>query len=303
MTLPEGLTYLPDRKRRELHRAVKILFDEFEEAQKTKLSEKARRGRILKLILFGSYARNDWVEDRKSGYLSDFDILVIVNYENFAEQYEAWEKATDRFASELGITGHIRTPVNFIVHTYEDVNSQLSQGRPFFVDIARDGIVLYETAGYDLATPRQLTPEEARVEGRKHFEHWFPLGRHALKLSRDSIADNVSRDAAFMLHQAAERLYHCVLQVLALYSPKSHRLIFLRSQAERLAPELIETWPRNDRFAKRSFSRLDRAYVGARYSPAYEITNEELAWLTERVTNLQELVERICLARLEGTSA
>ncbi len=216
MTLPEGLTYLPDRKRRELQRAVRILFDEFEEAQKTKLSEKARRGRILKLILFGSYARNDWVEDRKSGYLSDFDILVIVNYENFAEQYEAWEKAADRFARELGITGHIKTPVNFIVHSYEDVNSQLSQGRPFFVDIARDGIVLYETAGYDLAAPRQLSHEEARAEGGKHFEHWFPTADRFMKLAKVAIGNKFQNEAAFLLHQAAERLYHCVLQYCAL---------------------------------------------------------------------------------------
>lgn len=62
---------------------------------KTKLSEKGRRGRILKLILFGSYARGDWVEDRKSGYSSDYDLLVVVNYGSFAEQYEAWEKADD----------------------------------------------------------------------------------------------------------------------------------------------------------------------------------------------------------------
>ncbi len=299
MTLPEGLTSLPDRKRRELQHVMRILFDEFEEAQKTKLSEKARRGRILKLILFGSYARNDWVEDRKSGYLSDFDILVIVNYENFAEQYEAWEKAADRFARELGITGQIKTPVNFIVHSYEDVNSQLSQGRPFFVDIARDGIVLYETTGYDLAAPRQLSPEEARAEGRKHFEHWFPDAVELLVGASFYRNRGNSKLAAFQLHQATERLYHCVLQVLALYSPKSHRLTFLRSQAERLAPDLTEIWPRNDRFAKRSFSRLDRAYVGARYSPAYEISDEELAWLTERITRLQDVVEKICRAYLE----
>lgn len=70
MTLPERLAHLPDRKRRELERAAQILFDELEESLKTKLSEKGRRGRILKLILFGSYARGDWVEDRKSGYSS-----------------------------------------------------------------------------------------------------------------------------------------------------------------------------------------------------------------------------------------
>ncbi len=67
MTLPERLTHLPDRKRRELERVASILFDEFEDAQKSKLSDKEKKGRILKLVLFGSYARGDWVEDRKSG--------------------------------------------------------------------------------------------------------------------------------------------------------------------------------------------------------------------------------------------
>jgi len=303
MTLPDRLAHLPDKKRRELERAAQILFDEFDDALKTKLSGKAKRGRILKLILFGSYARGDWVEDRKSGYLSDYDLLVIVNEERFAEQYESWEKAAERFLQELTITRQLTTPVNFIVHTYQDVNAQLAQGRPFFVDIARDGIVIYEAPGYPLTSPKPLAPEEARAEAQRHFKHWFPLGRHALKLAQDSIADEVPRDAAFLLHQAAERLYHCVLLVLALYSPKSHRLTVLRSQAERIAPQLIDVWPRDSRFAKRSFTILDRAYVGARYSDAYEISGEELAWLVERVKLLQETVAAICAERLEPEGA
>ncbi|MBB3944619.1 putative nucleotidyltransferase [Rhizobium skierniewicense] len=68
----ERLSHLPEKKRRELHRVAQIIFEEFDESLKTKLSEKAKRGRILKLILFGSYARGNWVEDRKSGYLSDY---------------------------------------------------------------------------------------------------------------------------------------------------------------------------------------------------------------------------------------
>ena len=162
---------------------------------------------------------------------------------------------------------------------------------------------IYEVPGHPLATPKTLAPEEARAEARRHFDHWFPLGRHALKLAQDSIADDVPRDAAFLLHQAAERFYHCALLVLALYSPKSHRLSVLRSHAERIAPQLINVWPRDSRFAKRSFTRLDRAYVGARYSPAYEITGEELAWLVERVKVLQEAVAAICAERLEPDGA
>ena len=86
----ERLAHLPEKKRRELKRVAQILFDEYEDALKTKLSDKAKRGRIHKLILFGSHARGDWVEDRKSGYRSDYDLLVVVNYESFGEQHESW---------------------------------------------------------------------------------------------------------------------------------------------------------------------------------------------------------------------
>ena len=298
MTLPERLAHLPDKKRRELERAMQILFEEFEESLKTKLSAKAKRGRILKLILFGSYARGGWVEDRKSGYRSDYDLLVIVNDDRFAEAYEAWEKAADRFLQELTITRRLSTPVNFIVHAYGDVNEQLAHGRPFFADIARDGIVLYEAPGFPLAEPKTLAPVEVLAEARRHFDHWFPRAAHRFELAQEALKRGYDKEAAFDLHQATERFYHCALLTLTLHSPKSHRLTFLRSQVERIAPRLITVWPRDTRFAKRSFTRLDRAYVGARYSPAYEIAEDELAWLVERVKVLQDAVAAICAERL-----
>ncbi len=303
MTFPERLAHLPDRKRRELEQVAAILFDEFDDALKTKLSEKGKRGRILKLILFGSYARGDWVEDHKSGYRSDYDLLVVVNYDSFAEQHEAWEKAAERFLAELTITKHLATPVNFIVHTIMDVNDQLRRGRPFFVDIARDGILIYEAPGHPLASPVNLEPEEASAEAKRHYEHWFPSAERFLKLAKVAIEDSFKNEAAFLLHQAAERFYHCILLILALYSPKSHKLTFLRSHAERIAPQLIAVWPRDTKFAKRCFTRLDRAYIDARYSQHYEITGEELAWLVDRVTALQEAVDTICAKRLEDSGA
>ena len=38
--LADQLPHLPDTKRRELERVVKVLFDEFEDVTKTKLSDK-----------------------------------------------------------------------------------------------------------------------------------------------------------------------------------------------------------------------------------------------------------------------
>jgi hypothetical protein len=87
--------------------------------------------------------------------------------------------------------------------------------------------------------------------------------------------------------------------VLTLYSPKSHKLNFLRSQAERLAPELIEAWPRNTRQAQRAWELLRRAYVDARYSPHYKITGEELEWISDRIEVLGRQVQQACQARLQ----
>jgi hypothetical protein len=49
LTLDDKLDHLPGRKRREIAYVVQVIFQMFEEAQKGKLSDKARAGRILKL--------------------------------------------------------------------------------------------------------------------------------------------------------------------------------------------------------------------------------------------------------------
>jgi predicted nucleotidyltransferase/HEPN domain-containing protein len=299
--LNEKLDHLPDNKRRELSRVTQIVFDEFNSHQNGKLSDKKRGGKILKLILFGSYARGDWVEDHDSGYRSDYDLLAVVNTHSFAEENEVWWKIDERLLQEFAVTRHLETPAKVIVHSLMDVNDKLARGLPFFMDIARDGIVLYEEPGHNFAEPKPLTPEAEREEAKRHFEQWFGLSEEALRMANLGLAENLWRDGAFMLHQATERAYHCVLLVLTLYSPKSHRLNTLRTHAERMAPRLIETWPRDTKFARRCFARLERAYVDARYSAHYEITAEELEWLVARIKLLQLLVKAVCEERLKAS--
>ena len=296
--LTERLDHLPDTKRRELSRVVKILFDAFEAETVKKVSPHRRVGRILKVVLFGSYARGGWVEDRISGYRSDYDLLIVVNDQAFTDLHEYWAKADERFVREQTVTHNIRTPVNFIVHALDEVNDQLARGRPFFSDIARDGIMLYEAPGHPLAKPKALTEDEMKAEARGHYEQWLPKASYSLKLAEYSIIDKQLNHAAFNLHQTVEALYHCTLLVLTLYSPKLHRINVLRSQAESLDIRLQSIWPRNTRLAKRSFARLQRAYVEARYSAEYVITDEELAWLVERVKLLHEAVIAVCQDRL-----
>lgn len=292
------LNHLPGRKQQELEAAVRILFQEFKAATSGTTAPWKKQGRILKVILYGSYARGDWVDDPVGGYKSDYDLLVVVNDERLTDVVDYWATADDRLMREMTITQTLSAPVSFIVHGLKDVNKQLEQGRPFFTDIVSQGIAIYEAEGFPFATSTELDPCTARTEAQKHFDHWFPLADHALNLARVSKGNGVKRDAAFMLHQATERTYHCTMLVLTLYSPKSHKLGFLRGHAEEIAPELIEAWPRDDRFSRRCFELLRQAYVNARYSPHYKISDEELTWLGERVAILQDLVGDVCRRRL-----
>ncbi|WP_208245626.1 HEPN domain-containing protein (plasmid) [Rhizobium sp. T1470] len=296
LTLTDHIEHLPDRKRRELARIIEILFAEVEAFQASKLSAKRNFGKILKVILYGSYGRGDWVEDRLSGYRSDYDLLIVVNKKPFADEHELWEGIEEQLLKEQ--IGHrIETPVVPIVHTLADVNDQLARGRPFFVDIARDGIVLYEQPGHPLAEPKPLTAEEKQREARTNFMEWSRNAAGFLA-AQGSLEGTFPKQQAFLLHQATEALYHCVLLTLTLYSPKSHRIKVLRSQAEGVDSRLIAAWPRDNRFSRRCFELLSRAYVEARYSSEYKIADEELAWLVERVKGLQGLVETVCTERL-----
>ncbi|MBY5775074.1 HEPN domain-containing protein [Rhizobium leguminosarum] len=296
LTLTDHIEHLPERKRRELAHILQILFAEVARFQAGKLSAKRHAGKILKVILYGSYSRGGWVEDHLSGYRSDYDLLIVVNSKAFAEEQELWENIEERLLTEQ-IAHRIETPVVPIVHTLADVNDQLSRCRPFFVDIARDGIPLYEEPGHPLTHPKALTEEERHAGATRFFEQWYQLSVEALTGAELMLERSIWRDGAFMLHQATERAYHCALLTLTLYSPKSHRLKVLRSQAEAVDNRLVEAWPRDSRFSRRCFELLSRAYVEARYSSKYAISNEELAWLVQRVRALQTLVETVCKER------
>ncbi|WP_448659195.1 HEPN domain-containing protein [Sphingomonas sp. CJ99] len=300
-TMRTDLDHLPDRKRRDLHRAVQVLFAEFEDATRLATQKWKKQGRILKVILYGSHARGDWVDDPVGGYVSDYDLLVVVSDERLTDTLEYWAKADDHLTREVTIAQAIGAPVNFIVHSLADVNDQLARGRPFFVDIANQGIALYEADGHPLDAPRPLTPEAVRQEAQAHFDQWFSSAAGFLDTARYSISKARHNEAAFLLHQAAERFYHTTLLVHSLYSPKSHKLNFLRSQAENAAPNLITIWPRDTKFAQRCFELLRQAYVNARYSKHYRISVEELEWISERIEALSVVVEQVCRDRIVGT--
>ncbi|QBM77501.1 HEPN domain-containing protein [Sphingomonas sp. AAP5] len=291
------LDHLPLSKQRELAHVVHVLFEEFEAAT-TKSNGFGKVARIFKIVLYGSYARGDWASDPIDGYTSDYDILIVVSHDKLTDFTDYWAAAEDRLMRDVTITNALSAPVNFIVHTLKDVNQQLEHGRPFFGDIVQQGIALYEAEGHPFGQPRNLPPEEARAEAQRYFDEWFTSASSFGRNAGYAVRDGESKLAPFLYHQSTERFYHTLLLVLTLYSPKSHKLNFLRSHCEGFAPELIAAWPREDKFSRRCFELLRLAYVNARYSPEYKLSDEEIGWIAERVAVPETLVREVCERRL-----
>jgi predicted nucleotidyltransferase/HEPN domain-containing protein len=295
------LDHLPAAKQRELERVVQVLFEEFDEARSLATQDWKKKGRILKIILYGSYARGGWVDEpyTAKGYQSDFDLLIIVNDKRLTDRVEYWAKAEERLNRELAITKTLKTPVNFIVHTLHEVNDGLAHGRFFFMDVARDGIAIYQSEDSELAEPKPKTPDQALAMAREYFEEWMPAAMSRFRLANVAINEGLLKDAAFDLHQTTERLYHCVLLVCTFYTPHVHNLAFLRTQAERLDRRLTYVWPMDTRKDRAMFEKLKDAYVKARYSKHYRISAEELTWLRACVEELGRVVQTICEERIQ----
>ncbi|MEW9617676.1 nucleotidyltransferase and HEPN domain-containing protein [Shinella sp. S4-D37] len=296
--MKSSLDHMPPRKQQELIRVLDILHEEFEDALKEGTADFKKRGRILKIILFGSYAKGGWVDEpfTMKGYRSDFDLLIIVNNSKLCEFAEYWYKAADRLIRDPSI----KTPVSFIVHSRREVNKYLKEGQYFFSDIRKEGVVLYELDDEPLAEPTPLTPAERLRVAQEHFEQRSSASQNYSVLSKVALNGGMLNEAAFLLHQTLEQAYSCVLLTLTNYAPPSHNIKFLRSLAEEQDRQLAEAFPRDQHRERAWFNTLNEAYVKARYSKHFEISAEALNWLGERTTLLLELIKATCLRHLEA---
>lgn len=297
------LDHLPERQQRELERVRDILLTGFQAAKNGGgggTQAWRRGGMVLKIVLFGSYARTDWVDEPENGYLSDFDLLVVVSHEKLTNIADYWWNSEDQILRDPAIG---RT-VNLIVHDLEEVNAALKRGEYFWTDIVRDGIALYEVPGHPFAAPQPMTPDDAAVSAEAHLRVKLQDASDWLRLSGLALAEGPTephwrRKAAFNLHQAVEAAYACFLLVHTFYFPRSHNIKFLRSLAEDTDAGLVAAWPREQRSDRRRFELLKRAYVEARYSDQYDASAEDLEWLMARARRLRDLVSELCQARID----
>ena len=278
-----SLDHLPARKQHELRAIVDIL----------------RAGAPVEVvILFGSHARGDWVEDPERGYYSDYDPLAIVESSSVAEDAALWSELGTKARQVSG-----EAAVTLIAHDMMYVNREIRTGSYFFGDIQREGVLLFDTRRFTLATPKEGSPAERAERAERNFSYWFESAGGFLRGFEFYLGERLHNHAAFLLHQAAERLYVTVSLVLTGYKRKSHNLEELDDEAASLHPDLRGALPRTEPDDKRLFDLLRRGYIDARYDKSYRITKEELSTLGERVRRFASLVERVCQEKIASLRA
>src|SRR3546814_7861911 len=115
------LDHLPANKQREIERVKQIIFEEFADSIALATMNWKKKGRIDKIILYGSYARGGWVDEPNTakGYRSDFDLLIIVSDNRLTDKVDYWLKRSEEHTSEIQSLQHISYAVFCFKKTHE----------------------------------------------------------------------------------------------------------------------------------------------------------------------------------------
>jgi len=165
--MKKSLAHLPLYKRQELKLIVKIIRRQFPSAHM--------------IILFGSYARDEWVEDIYTEghityeYISDFDVLVLTRLKKTANNHSKQSTVDNLIIQHKAI----KTPVSVIYHSVGQVNYRLKEGRYFFSDIKKEGILLYDSGKLKLAKIRKPGPAKRKLIAKDDFKMWFKSAKVA----------------------------------------------------------------------------------------------------------------------------
>lgn len=260
---------------------------------------KSNKG-LVYVILFGSYARGDWVYERgydeenehNYSYVSDLDILIVTERE--CSDHGKVLRAIDRKLPKVMLfdaSGQY-PPVSMISHTIEHVNEMLEDNSYFFNDIKKEGIILYDSGQYQLASPKKFSPEERKQRAIEKFDEYF--GRATSFLEESLIKELRRNIRAFMMHQACENAFIAANFVLMDDRRKIHDLEKLEKKAATFEPEFLHSFPRETPHDAHIYKLICKSYIDSRYKKNFSVSEEELAEMEKMVRNFHKLTKRLC---------
>jgi predicted nucleotidyltransferase len=236
------------------------------------------------IILFGSLATGEWT------WKSDIDILIVA---------DADELDIRNAISESGIKKKVSRIISPVVVSPEQLNDKLEVKHYFFDDIIKQGKLLYNTGRFSLAEMRELEPEEYVILVKDDFDYWRAEAEECWDIFQFCQQKKYHLRAAFNLHQVVEASCVMVELVYSRYRSQTHDLDELLEKFIHFVSEAATIFPRDNEFQKQAYKRLYKAYIAARYDKEYQIEEDELKYLGERVKLLLDLAIRSCEEKIQ----
>lgn len=244
------------------------------------------------IILYGSYARGDYV-DIPMEYESDFDILVICGQKQTKNH-----KKQNEITKDIQGNDEIPTMVHIQYETLSTVNGEIAKYNYLFIDIRKEGIVLYDSNEGELVEVKELEPKEKYEKAIRDYDYWLKSSTGFDKGFKFFVQDGNNKLAAFHLHQKTEHLFMALFLVYSGYKPKTHNLDDFILHTNKISSDIADHFPNDSDQDKHLYDLLKRAYVDARYDMNYTITETELQTLEGWVAKFEKLVEQLCKKKL-----
>jgi len=291
ITLNTSRDNVPDFIRHELDEVVAILRDE------------PYGHKVLMIILFGSYARGDYINDERfneeegyfSEYHSDLDILVVTK-----NKLPGRTHPSNTWNERLAESDKIERHVHLIDERINRFESALDSSEYFYHDIVTEGIVLYN-CGMKFYKLEVLPPATKRDYAVGYMKQFYELSIGA----KDSFVFHYQQEqyalAIHSLHQFVERLSCTMLLIFTHHKPRSHDLFRLTKRIGAILSEGKRFFPRTK--ADEGYElmeKLNAAYVDARYKLNYYIDPADLDIMMGWVADFHGWAYSSCLEKLDS---
>jgi len=180
-----------------------------------------------------------------------------------------------------------------------EVYRRLRGGHIFYSAVCTDGFLVYDNRRLPLPEKAPIDISTIKVNARNIFNDAFQNAKSYLDGAEYFATSNQYKQAAFLLHQATEHAIRALLASLTSLTTYGHNLKSLIRYSSFCAPGLDAIFPKNTDEEKESFNLLNTAYVAARYNPSYEISQEQVMLLLERVYSILTQTEQSFEERLK----
>jgi predicted nucleotidyltransferase/HEPN domain-containing protein len=252
------------------------------------------------IILFGSYARNDYVDfDMKyefgkiQFYVSDYDILVVTSGISDGVAGKALDNVEDIYYQRAKDPDR-QPPVQFINEDIKKLNKKLDECRYFYTQIKEEGVMLYDSGRCKLARRRKLNFDEIKQQAQEYFDDKFNKANGFLKGTHFYYDERDYQLASFSLHQSCENYFYSIRLVFTLENAKQHNLSKLLNSVKKYSNDFIKVFPCDTPEEKRLFNLIKAAYVNGRYDPDFVVTKEDIDALIPKVELLRDITKEIC---------